>query len=562
MNNYYWNLDESFRNPSEYLEHFGIHGMKWGVRRFQDESGQYTAEGEARYADRDHGNGPAEHHRSDSEGVIARRQYGSSGLSRTSHKNSSGKNILSSVQNASQNLKRKISDATHSRVTDKQTGEKTFTRHKTNLVGKYMEQGMSREDAEKAADKKINTERAIAAAAAVTVAVAATTVAVKKYHDYTRDEHIDVPLQRIVAQGTDEDLNAYTWYGSYKSTDKIKYAGTMANSIRRKSVKTARDDIAANQLKDYWKSKGFSDDDAKAKALEEVHTVFRKAGDPLPETPLSNERAEAVKSAMKTAKAQVKDMNFNPEVRSVMRNKGYDVASDEKARKTFAKLFKNDAEFRQDVLDTAAEGAKQWGTNASGGKKRVKAYNALLNSDKNTSERKLMKDAYNAFNTNITTRAMHGEKGASIMNKYAAELKKQGANAIQDYNDMHQSRYHSSKPVIVMPDVDATYAVTSRTMSDIELKGKGTVGNFMIGKAAKETVAGLVAVTGVFTLKAIHDTQPVEEGSKEVTRIANIETRNSKIQSMRASGKSIDEISNSLDIPVGTVKSVLYSETV
>ena len=84
----------------------------------------------------------------------------------------------------------------------------------------------------------------------------------------------------------------------------------------------------------------------------------------------------------------------------------------------------------------------------------------------------------------------------------------------------------------------------------------------MIGKAAKETVAGLVAATGVFTLKAIHDTQPVEEGSKDVTRIANVETRNSKIQSMRASGKSIDEISNSLDIPVGTVKSVLYSEIV
>ena len=34
---------------SEYLEHFGIKGMQWGRRRFQDENGILTAAGKARY---------------------------------------------------------------------------------------------------------------------------------------------------------------------------------------------------------------------------------------------------------------------------------------------------------------------------------------------------------------------------------------------------------------------------------------------------------------------------------------------------------------------------------
>ena len=31
------------------LMHYGIKGMKWGVRRYQDKNGQLTSEGRARY---------------------------------------------------------------------------------------------------------------------------------------------------------------------------------------------------------------------------------------------------------------------------------------------------------------------------------------------------------------------------------------------------------------------------------------------------------------------------------------------------------------------------------
>ena len=32
------------------LYHYGIKGMRWGVRRFQNKDGSYTAKGKKRYA--------------------------------------------------------------------------------------------------------------------------------------------------------------------------------------------------------------------------------------------------------------------------------------------------------------------------------------------------------------------------------------------------------------------------------------------------------------------------------------------------------------------------------
>lgn len=44
---------------SDYLQHYGILGMRWGIRRFQDKSGRLTAAGKKRYDD-DTSNGSPE----------------------------------------------------------------------------------------------------------------------------------------------------------------------------------------------------------------------------------------------------------------------------------------------------------------------------------------------------------------------------------------------------------------------------------------------------------------------------------------------------------------------
>ena len=42
-------LHSTIENEGEYLEHHGIMGMKWGVRRYQNEDGSYTEAGRKRY---------------------------------------------------------------------------------------------------------------------------------------------------------------------------------------------------------------------------------------------------------------------------------------------------------------------------------------------------------------------------------------------------------------------------------------------------------------------------------------------------------------------------------
>jgi hypothetical protein len=44
-----------FKMETNQLQHHGIKGMKWGVRRYQNEDGSLTPEGEKRY--KEDGNG-------------------------------------------------------------------------------------------------------------------------------------------------------------------------------------------------------------------------------------------------------------------------------------------------------------------------------------------------------------------------------------------------------------------------------------------------------------------------------------------------------------------------
>ena len=150
-------------NHSTELYHFGIKGMRWGVRRFQNKNGQLTSAGKKRYDETD------------------------------------GQSIKKS-------------------------------KHRLNLEEEYRKGGLSKEDAEIAAAKRIKKEKILAAAAGLTIAAATTYVINKKLKEKC-DSIIKSgkTLQRIEMQDTGGKLYDQL-YAAKNHADKIKYAGLLGKT--------------------------------------------------------------------------------------------------------------------------------------------------------------------------------------------------------------------------------------------------------------------------------------------------------------------------------------------
>ena len=151
---------------SKELYHHGIKGQKWGVRRFQKKDGSLTPAGKERYDD----DGPKK-------------------------------------------KQPKI--------------PKTKSMYRINLEDKYQKQGMTKEQAEQAAAKRIRGEQFAIGAAAVTVAAC---VAYNKHKKYSTDKIIskNTELHRIMGLAEHEQVRiGERQYVSYKKLDNMKYRGFM-----------------------------------------------------------------------------------------------------------------------------------------------------------------------------------------------------------------------------------------------------------------------------------------------------------------------------------------------
>lgn len=272
---YYENQDE--------LQHFGIKGMKWGVRRFEGKNGKLTPAGKKRYADTNQGKklkgnikkANSEYRKAN---VDLKKAYRKSLLSPTKANRKNAEEKQKELNRKEIDYKRSKLDYKTGkevqRIRDKNIKFENKSKHRLKLEQRYKDLGMNDEQAQAAANNRIRTEKILATTAALTVAAVGGYMLNKKMK-----ERIDgvikagESLQRIEMRDTQGKLND-VFYTSKGSHDNKRYEGLLGQ-IRKgqtgeaymmklkanKDIRVASQEKAANVFKDlYLNDKEFAKD--------------------------------------------------------------------------------------------------------------------------------------------------------------------------------------------------------------------------------------------------------------------------------------------------------------
>lgn len=180
-------------SPGEMLEHHGIIGMKWGVRRYQNEDGSLTPAGKKRY-----------------------------------------KVEWTKEKLASERVKEKLNSET-----------KEKSKRRLKFEEEYRAKGMSEEEAAVAAYKRARTEKIIAVTAGVTLAAAATYVAYKHY-DKNVDKIIKAGTELQNMSGNSNKGVADAFYFSMTKSDDTKYRGWYGLAINYRGKEVYETKIKVN----------------------------------------------------------------------------------------------------------------------------------------------------------------------------------------------------------------------------------------------------------------------------------------------------------------------------
>lgn len=255
-----WNYN--YATTSDELCHHGIKGMRWGIRRFQNENGSLTNAGRKRYSvDIDKAKERVASAKKQKKDAAV--EYNRVTVGGTFY-NQGAQDALNKAKGRVRYTKEQIHSERAKQKLNAEAGNKSKRRLK--LEEEYKAKGMSDEEAEIAAYKRARTEKIIAVTAGVAVTAAAAYVAYKHY-DKVTDRYIKAgtELQNISANPDRGVSDAF--YFSMTKGDNAKYRGiygtTIANGGKRvyeakigvkSAMKVASQKSATNALADLVKN--------------------------------------------------------------------------------------------------------------------------------------------------------------------------------------------------------------------------------------------------------------------------------------------------------------------
>lgn len=308
----------NYTPDSNELYHYGILGMKWGVRRYQNQDGSLTNAGRRHY----YGDASVEKAHSKYQEAVDNRKKAQR----------NGKNVKPAKDNEYRSEFEYKTKREAARIRANNIEFKNKSKYRQKLEAQYKKLGLSDEDAQAAANRKIRAEKILAASAALTVAACAA-YAYSKHRKNKIDGIIKAgeALQRIEMQDTGgklhevfyvakgkHDMNRYKGLLGFTRAKQTGHAYMMkleaASDIKvasREKARKAFGDLMNND-KDFRSSFGFGDRSFTTREINKMYETFNRliVNRSMPKDSV-NKFYDKLKSAGYGAIQDVNDMDYS-----------------------------------------------------------------------------------------------------------------------------------------------------------------------------------------------------------------------------------------------------------